>query len=73
MASWNKITAGDTLYDVRRQNNGMHSELAVWPVDVISMDAVTETAVIRWNHNRPMTVNRKQLEKFRVKQPIRRP
>lgn len=25
MASWNKVTAGDTLYDVRRQSNGVRT------------------------------------------------
>jgi len=65
MASWNRITAGDTLYDVRR----IGSKYQVWPVRVVSMDSVTETAVISWNYNRPRSVSRKHLEKYRVKRP----
>ncbi len=69
MASWNRVTAGDTLYDVRKQRLGLRSELCVWPVAVISMDSVTETAQCSWNHNKPRRYTRKQLEKLRVMRP----
>jgi len=62
MASWNKVIAGNTLYGVR-------SSLAIWPVKVINMDSVTETAIIEWNHNKPRQVTRKQLESYRVNRP----
>lgn len=61
MASWNRVVAGDVLYDVRKND--------VWPVEVISVDSVTETAVCSWNSNPPRTYTRKHLEKWRVKPP----
>lgn len=69
MASWNKVVAGDTLWDCRRVRDGLRTGLATWSVKVISMDSVTETAVISWNCNAPRTITRKQLESFRVKRP----
>lgn len=65
MASWNKITAGDTLYDVRRSG----SKREYWPVKVVSMDSVTETAMCQWNHNPARQYTRRQLEKLHVKRP----
>ena len=73
MASWNRVTAGDTLWDARRVRDGVRNVVGTWPVKVISMDSVTETAVVSWNHNPARTINRKQLEKYRAKRPDAEP
>lgn len=64
--SWNKITTGDELLDIHRyrMGNTTMTRLGLWPVKVLSMDAVTETAMCSWNRNRPECWSRKRLEKL---------
>lgn len=63
MATWNRVTAGDKLYDVRKRGR------VVYEVRVVSMDSVTETAQCSWNHNKPRMYTRRQLEKLHVRKP----
>lgn len=72
MIRFHTIKAGDRLYDVRRTKMGhtTMSQLSCWPVDVISVDIETRTAVVRWNSvNRPETYRARQLERLRRSPP----
>lgn len=65
MPKFDRVIAGDVLYDVRRQGG----RLCCWEVRVLSVDTVAQTAVIAWNGNAPRTVNARQIEKYRRSRP----
>jgi hypothetical protein len=64
--SWNKITVGDELLDIHseRMGNTTMRRLGCWPVKIVSMDSVTETAMVRWNGNPPTMWTRRRLERL---------
>lgn len=68
MVAFNKIKAGDTLYDCRRtkMGNTTISRMSCWPVLVVSVDPVKRTAMCRWNVlNAPTSYNERRLSKLR--------
>lgn len=74
MIAFQGVKAGDVLYDVHRyKTNGGGSRLGCWPVHVLSVDYVTETASVRWNGNAPRTYSKRQIQKLRRSEPKRKP
>lgn len=64
-----KIKAGMTLYDVRK-NTGMSSnKWSTWPVRIISVDSEKRTVVASWNHNTPEVIPESRVTKCRAKRP----
>lgn len=63
-----RIKAGETYYDCHRERMG-HTTMTrwgVWRVQIISVDAETQTAVVRWNGNPPKVWCRAKLERLRL-------
>lgn len=67
-----KIKAGDVLYDVHsyRMGNMTIRSVGVWDVRVLTIDATTRSAIVSWNGNRPETMHERSLVKLRGKRPI---
>lgn len=63
--SFDKVKAGDTLYDVRRQKG----RVCTWSVYVVSIDATTNTTQIKWNGNPAKTYRRVDVERLRKSRP----
>lgn len=70
-----KIHAGQTLYDVRRAPfpRSMYGKWEHWPVLIVSVDAEKRTAVVSWNHNREQVYGERSLTRLRAKPPERKP
>lgn len=66
MIKFEKIQPGMRLADIHRRKlgNTTASALGLWWVDIISVDPVAKTAVVRWNWNPPQVWNQKRLEKL---------
>lgn len=66
-----KIKAGDRLYDVHseRAGNTTIRRQGVWDVRVISVNPEKRTAVVSWNGNPPQTYYERQLTKLRASEP----
>lgn len=66
MIKFERIQPGDTLWDCHRykMGNTTMSRMGAWPVEVISVDPVARTAVVRWNHNAPETWSAHRLRKL---------
>lgn len=64
-----KIQPGMTLWDRHRvkMGNTTMSRLGEWRVEIFSVDAMSRTAVVRWNHNAPSVWGERQLAKLYVK------
>ncbi len=75
MPVFDKIKAGDQLYDVRRATGRASwfggSKWDVWGVRVISVDPETRTAMCSWNTNPPRKYSERDLKKLRWKAPDR--
>lgn len=56
--SFDKVNAGDTLWDCRyeRAGNTTMRRWSCWTLYVVSVDREKRSAVIRWNGNREQTV-----------------
>jgi hypothetical protein len=67
-----KIKAGDVLYDVHsyRMGNTTLRSLGCWEVRVISVDPQLRNAVVSWNSNRPETWSERRLKKLCAKEPV---
>lgn len=67
-----KIQPGMKLYDVGTQKMGNTSvkTIAVWPVNVISVDPERRTVVASWNCNSPRTFTERVYSKWKSKPPI---
>jgi len=71
MASINKLTPGQILYDVKR-NTGIQAyngKYSVWPVKVISVHPEDEYIIASWNHNTPNKMYLHEISKLRLKEP----
>ena len=69
MALINKIKAGQTLYDVKK-NAGVSSwvsKFSVWPVFVVSVHA--DYIVAKWNGNLATKMNLNEIKTLRVHEP----
>jgi hypothetical protein len=66
-----RIKAGDVLYDCRREGMGntTMSRWACWPVKIISVDPSTRTAMVRWNSNAPQKYYGYQLVRLSRTEP----
>lgn len=66
-----KIQPGMELMDIHRHRMGntMMTELGLWPVRIISVDAENRTAIVSWNGNRPEKWNAHDLVKLYAKEP----
>jgi hypothetical protein len=65
--SFDKVKAGDVLYDVHRTKMGntrMRAERC-WPVQVVSIDHERGTAVCSWNGNPARQYTRRQIARLR--------
>lgn len=66
-----KIKAGDTLYDVHsyRMGNTTMRSVGVWDVYVVSINQAEGYALAKWNGNPAQRWDRRRLEKLRAKKP----
>lgn len=72
--AFNKIKAGMTLYDVRR-NSGLDSyrrKWSTWALRVLEIDHEKGTALVSWNSNRPTTWTADDFKRsnVRLKRPV---
>jgi hypothetical protein len=67
-----KLTPGQIVYDVRRQNMGNTtiSTVAVFSVEIVSVDAEEGVVVASWNSNPPQRFYRQTWSKWRAKKPV---
>jgi hypothetical protein len=67
-----KLTPGMVLYDVHKERMGNTTmrSVGVWPVKIVSLDVVKQTAMASWNGNPPQLYFRRGLEKLRAKAPV---
>ena len=63
------IQPGMVLLDIRRRRMGNTTmrEWAYWGVEIVSVDAETRTAMVRWNSNPPRRWGARDLEKLKTK------
>lgn len=68
---WERVQAGQTLYDIHRERAGNTSMTRVgcWEVAVVSIDHAAGTARVRWNHNAEETWRRYQIIRLFAKKP----
>ena len=76
MIKFEKIKAGMTLYDVRK-NNWRHnlrgeSPYAYWPVYVQAVDAEKREVLASWNGNPAKWMSERQVTKYRATLPKRK-
>lgn len=64
-----KIKAGMTLYDVRRNTGYGSYKWCVWPVYIQSVDSEERTVMASWNGNAIGKMNENRVCKFRAKRP----
>lgn len=64
-----KIQAGMTLYDVRKNTGLGRWKWNTWPVEVKEVDVVNRTALVSWNHNNIEWWSERRLTKLRAKIP----
>jgi len=71
MASFDRIKAGDILYDVHREKMGntTMSRLGCWDVLVVSVDHEKRTAMCRWNYNAPRLYTERSIKRLRRSKP----
>jgi len=69
-----KIKAGDVLYDVHnyRMGNTTIRSVGAWPVKIIELHPESQSATVSWNHNddRPRRYGRRDLERLKAKEPV---
>lgn len=61
-----KIKAGDTLYDNHRTKMG-HTTMSCmgeWSVKILEVDTIERTALVSWNHNKATTWYEYQLTRL---------
>lgn len=63
------VKPGDTLYDyhAERAGNSTMRRWSNWPVEILAIDAVAQTARVRWNGNAAQTYTKRQIEGLRRK------
>lgn len=68
---WEKVSAGDTLYDVRRvtMGNTKMRVVRVWKVLIVSIDHEGNSAVVRWNLNHEERWHKSRVVKLRRTRP----
>jgi hypothetical protein len=64
-----KIQAGMTLFDVRRNTGMTRNKWNIWPVYVKSVDSEKRTVQASWNGNAYQTMGEYRVTKFRAKKP----
>lgn len=64
-----KIQAGMTLYDVRKNTGLGRWKWNTWPVEIKEVDVVNRTALVSWNTNKDEWWYEGQLIKLRAKRP----
>lgn len=71
---WELVKAGDLLWDSHREKMGNTtlSRMGSWPVRVVSIDHVKNTAQCAWNYNPAATWSRRRVEKLRRRPAKRR-
>lgn len=72
MAAFDRIKAGDTLYDVHRVKcgNTTMSREPCFTVYVISVDKANRTAMCSWNSNGAQRYNERKLKRLRRSKPM---
>ena len=71
MIKFEKVKAGDILYDVHsyRMGNTTMRSMGVWSVTVFSVDYERRQAVVSWNGNPNQVWYAGMIEKLRAKEP----
>jgi hypothetical protein len=64
-----KIVAGMTLYDVRKNTGMTSNKWSTWPVQVIEVDEEERRVLASWNCNKAEWMHERQITKFRAKKP----
>lgn len=66
-----KLKPGMIVYDVGRQRMGntTQSTVAVWPVEIVSVDADGQGVIARWNNNPARWCGAHSVSKWRAKRP----
>ena len=64
-----KIKAGMTIWDVRKNTDATWGKWSIWPVYIISVDAENRTVLASWNYNTPEKMRESRVTKFRAKKP----
>ncbi len=76
MIKFEKISAGQILFDVRKAV-GRHAwsgrKHMTWPVYVRSVDAEKRTVVASWNGNPDVTMSERRITSFRANRPTPKP
>jgi hypothetical protein len=69
--TFDKLKPGMVVYDVHsyRMGNTTLRSVGVWQVQIVSVDAETQTVIASWNHNTPEKYRRRTWEKWRLKEP----
>ncbi len=67
-----KIKAGDTLYDVHsyRMGNTTIRTVGVWSVRVVEVNHATRCALVSWNGNMPEMYSERTLTRLKTKEPV---
>lgn len=63
------VKAGDVLYDVHNYKTNAGSRRGFWQVTVLSVDYVTETAIVSWNGNATREYSKREIERLRRNKP----
>lgn len=71
MIKFEKIKAGDTLYDVHsyRMGNTTITTMGCWTVYVFEVDSTGRRALVSWNGNRKEWWSEVWLKRLRAKKP----
>ena len=64
-----KIQAGMTLYDVKRNNGFGGYKWCAWPVYIVSVDNEKRTVMAQWNGNKERLISEDRVTKYRAKRP----
>ena len=76
MIKFEKIKAGMTLYDVRKNNwrfnLGVESPYVYWPVYVQAVDPEKREVLASWNSNPAKWMSERQVTKYRTALPKRK-
>ena len=72
MTDISKLTPGQVLYTVTRgkMGNTTISTVYIHPVRVVSIEPDGRSIMASWNHNAPRRFFARQVEKWRVKEPL---